>query len=231
MRADAGPDLLGPFALVQEPAALLPRGRQAPEDAPAVRGIAYPIDLRVVPDRGVVRVDEDHLVVLVRPIFPDPVRIEDLHVRIMLGGPLLRDPLNRLRHRDLDEPAALRVSSAHRTGPSPAPSADPCADDDIPLLCAISQFTCAIDPRRPLQADECVAATPFDHSLKMSLLDHAAPRIFPRLFDKRVEVPRTNGRLRLPLRGNAQLRFRSLWGFVGHGPTPWIYGFARRYIS
>src|SRR5947209_8165764 len=112
MRADAGPDLLRPFALVQEPAALLPRGRQAPEDAPAVRGVADPIDLRVAPDRGVVRVDENHLVVLVRPVLADPVRVQDLHVRIVLGGTLLRDSLNRLRHRDLDEPAAFRVSSA-----------------------------------------------------------------------------------------------------------------------
>src|SRR5438445_9730315 len=145
MRADAGPDLLGPFALVQEPAALLPRGRQAPEDAPAVRGIADPIDLRVAPDRGVVRVDEDHLVVLVRPVFPDPVRIEDLHVRIVLGGPLLRDPLNRLRHRDLDEPAAFWVSPAHRAWPAPAPAPDARTDNDIPLLCAISHFACTIN--------------------------------------------------------------------------------------
>src|SRR2546422_4885911 len=65
----------------------------------------------------------------------------------------------------------------------------------------------------------------------MSLLDHAAPRILPRLFDERVQVPWTSGWLRFPFRGNAELRFRSLWGFVGHVPTPWIYGFARRYIS
>src|SRR5207245_9443978 len=65
----------------------------------------------------------------------------------------------------------------------------------------------------------------------MSLLDHAAPRILPRLFDERVQVPWTSGWLRFPFRGNAELRFRSLWGFVGHGPTPWIYEFARRYIS
>src|SRR3989475_10486296 len=144
MRADAGPDLLGPVALVQEPAALLPRGRQAPEDAPAVRGIADPIDLRVAPDRRMVRVDEDHLVVLVHPVLADPVRVQDLHVRIVLRGPLLRDPLNRLRHRDLDEPAAFRVASAHRAWPSPASSADPCTDDDVPLLCAITELACAI---------------------------------------------------------------------------------------
>src|SRR5881628_287451 len=229
--ADAWPDLLGPFAFVQEAPAFLPGRRQAAEDAAAVRGIADPVDLRIAPDRGMVRIDKDDLVVLVRPILPDPVRVEDLHVRIVLGGPLLRDTLNRLRHRDLDEPAAFRVASAHRAGPSPAPSADPCADDDISLLCTVSQFTRAIDAGRPFHADEGVAAAPFDHPLKMGLLDHAAPRILPRLFDERVQVPRTSGRLRLPFRGNAQLRFRSLWGFVGHGPTPWIYGFARRYIS
>src|SRR6058998_3177165 len=98
MRADAGPDLLRPFALVQEPAALLPRGRQAPEDAPAVRGIAYPIDLRVAPDRGVVRVDEDHLVVLVRPISPAPEQFGPLLFGIMLGAPPPRVPLNRFPH-------------------------------------------------------------------------------------------------------------------------------------
>src|SRR3989449_11617495 len=65
----------------------------------------------------------------------------------------------------------------------------------------------------------------------MSLLDHAAPRILPRLFDERVQVPRTSGWLRFLFRGNAELRFRSVWGFGGHVPTPWIYGFARRYIS
>src|SRR5438445_1272300 len=188
MRADAGPDLLGPFALVQEAAAFLPRGRQAPEDAPAVRGIADPIDLRVAPDRGVVRVDEDHLVVLVRPVFPDPVRIEDLHVRIMLGGPLLRDPLNRLRHRDLDEPAALRVSSAHRAWPSSASSADPCTHDHVPLRCALTDSACAIDPSRPLPADAPVTAAPLDHPLNMRFLDHAGSWIFPRLFDEPIPV-------------------------------------------
>src|SRR3989442_13367167 len=149
MRADAGPDLLRPFALVQEPAALLPRGRQAPEDAPAVRGVADPIDLRVAPDRGVVRVDENHLVVLVRPVLADPVRVQDLHVRIVLGGTLLRDSLNRLRHRDLDEPAAFRVSSAHGSGPPPASSPDPCPDDPDPFLSAVTGPGWAINPLLP----------------------------------------------------------------------------------
>src|SRR5437879_13074166 len=141
----------------------------------------------------------------------------------MLGGPLLRDPLNRLRHRDFDEPAALRVASAHRARPSPASSADPCTHDHVPLLCAITEFACAIDPRRPLHADERVTATPLDHALKMRFLDHAGPRILPRLLDERVQVSRTSRRLRLCVRGIAQLRIRSIWGFVGHLTPLLIY--------
>src|SRR5205807_8413992 len=52
-----------------------------------------------------------------------------------------------------------------------------------------------------------------------------------RLLDKGVKVSRTRGGLRLALRCNADLRFRSLGWFFGHRPTPWIFGFARRYIS
>src|SRR5207245_7891669 len=136
-----------------------------------------------------------------------------------------------LPHRDLADAAALRVPSAHPAWPPPASSADPCTDDDVPLLCAVTEFACVVDPRRPLHADERVTAAPLDHPLKMRLLDHAGPRILPRLFDERVQVSRTSRRLRLCVRGNAQLRFRSLWGFVDHFPTPWIYGFARRYNS
>src|SRR5439155_23019742 len=128
--ADARPDLLGPCALVQEAAGLLAGGRRAAERPAAIRGIADPIDLGIVADRGMVRVDEDHLEVLVHPVFTDPIRVENLQVRIVLRGPFLRDSLDRLRHRDLHEPAAFRVAPAHRAGPTSTPAADPGADDD-----------------------------------------------------------------------------------------------------
>src|SRR2546428_13835852 len=121
--ADARPDLLCALALVQQPAPLLPGGRQASEDPSAVRRFTDPVDLRIVADHGMLRIHEDDLVVLVRPVLADPVGVEDLEVRIVPRGPLLRDPLDRFRHRDLDEASPLRMPTAHRlwrTASSPA---------------------------------------------------------------------------------------------------------------
>src|SRR5213083_3783906 len=64
----------------------------------------------------------------------------------------------------------------------------------------------------------------------MRFLDDAAVRFPPSLLDIPVEVsgPRRGFRL---LAADRELRFRSLRCFFGHRPTPWICGFARRYIS
>src|SRR5712691_1480057 len=107
------------------------------------------------------------------------------------------------------------MTPAHRLRPAPTAAADPRANDDVALLRAVPEFPRAVDPRGPLDAGEREAAPPFDQPLKMSLLDHAAPRILPRLLHECVQVPRTSGRLRLGLWGNAQLRFRSFL-FTGH---------------
>src|SRR5213078_1016128 len=124
--ADARPDLLGPLAFVHQPAAFLARRGEASEGTPAVPRLADPVDLRIVPDDRMLRVHEDDLVILVHPVFADPVRVEDFHVRIVPRGPFLGDALDRLRHRDFAEPAAFRTT--------PAATPDPRADDSISLL-------------------------------------------------------------------------------------------------
>src|SRR2546428_1708269 len=127
--ADARPDLLCAFAFVQQPAPLLSRGRQASEDPSAVRRLTDPVDLRIVADHGMLRIHENHLVVLVRPVLADPVGVENLEVRIVPRGPLLRDSLDRFRHCDLDEAPPFRMTTAHRLGSASAPPADPRPDD------------------------------------------------------------------------------------------------------
>src|SRR2546428_6915044 len=229
--ADARPDLLCALALVQQPAPLLSGGRQASEDPSAVRRLTNPVDLRIVADHGMLRIHENHLVVLVRPVLADPVGVEDLEVRIVPRGPLLRDPLDRFRHCDLDEAPPFRMTTAHRLGSSSAAPTDPRTDDDVALLCAVPELAGPIDSGRPLQAHESKTSTPFDGPCKMGLLYDPAAGILPRLFHEGIQVPRPSGRLCFSLRGNTQLRFRSFRGFLCHGPAPWICGFARRYNS
>src|SRR3972149_3769126 len=105
------------------PLPALPRARE-PAAAPAPLGPpGDPRDLRVVHDGGVVRVDEDDLVVLVPAVLPDPVGIEDLEVRGVGRGAVLRDALSALRHGDLVAPPALRIPTAPELRPPQAAAA------------------------------------------------------------------------------------------------------------
>src|SRR5207244_2026825 len=89
VRADAGAGTLRAFPLVHQAPALPARARESAERPATVLGFADPVDLRVVLDRGVLRVYEDHLVVLFAPIFPDSVRVHHLHVWMALPDPPL----------------------------------------------------------------------------------------------------------------------------------------------
>src|SRR5881628_1103504 len=223
VRPDARPHLLGALALVHQAAALPARARE-----PAVLRLGDPVDLRVTPDRGVLRVHEDHLVVLVPAILTDPVRVQDLHVRVALRDPLLRDPLDRLPHRDLVHPAALRVAPAHRPvlPQTPAPDAGP--HNDVSGLCTVSEFPRAVDAERMLDADERGTAPPRDLAGPRELLHVALRGDLPRLPHVAIQVPRPpRGFLPLLSRDGHGLR----WLLVRHGDYPLIFGFARRYIS
>src|SRR6266702_6188006 len=122
------------------------------------------------------------------------------------------------------------MTPAHRLRPAPTAAADPRADDDVALLRAVPEFPCPVDPRGPLDTGECGAAPPLDHACKMRFLDDPALRILPRPLDEGVQIPRTRRGLPPFLARDRKLRSRSA-GFFGHRHTPWIFGFARRYIS
>src|SRR5207245_7927498 len=170
------------FAFVQQPASFLPSGRQTPEDPSAVRRFTDPVDLRIVADHGMLRIHEDDLVVLVRPVLADPVGVEDLEVRIVPRGPLLRDPLDRFRHRDFDEASPLRMTTAHRLGSSSAAPTDPRTDDDVALLCAVPELAGPIDSGRPLQAHESKTSTPCAQPCKAGPLPAPAAGLRPSVF-------------------------------------------------
>ena len=76
--ASAGwPDLPEAFALAHESAVLAASGSETTGLTAGVDGIANPVDLRVVLDGDVVRVDENALVVLEGTILIDPVGVEE----------------------------------------------------------------------------------------------------------------------------------------------------------
>src|SRR3989304_1594482 len=154
VRPDRGPHLLRARSLVRESATLLPRRRQPTIGAAAVLRVGDPCDPRVRADCGMVGIHEDHLVVLVHPVLPDPVRRQHLEVRVPLRGPLLGDPLDRFRHRDLEHAAPPVAGGASPPPPFP-PSCAPrwAAPRGGLQICAIKRYRRARAPmpraRRP----------------------------------------------------------------------------------
>ena len=54
------------------------------------------------------RVDQDHFVELFLPVFADPIRVEDLEIRIVLLGPLFGDALDTFGKSHAKDPFAFR---------------------------------------------------------------------------------------------------------------------------
>lgn len=92
--AAAGAGLVELVALV-ETAGLLAGGGEAARLAVLVHRVDDPVDAGIAADRGVVGVDEDDLVVLVRRVLVDPVRVEDAQVTAAAANTLLGGRLER----------------------------------------------------------------------------------------------------------------------------------------
>lgn len=87
MRATHG--IVGTMSLHSQSTMLLAGGSQAAALAMLVHGIDDPVDARIIADRYVVRVNENHLEVLVGGILVDPVRVQDAQVGADAASTLL----------------------------------------------------------------------------------------------------------------------------------------------
>src|SRR4030042_6474207 len=61
---------------------------------PAGGGFCQPRKVPVSPYRGMMAVNEDHLVIFQLPVLPDPVGVEHFHVRKFLGSTFFGNPLD-----------------------------------------------------------------------------------------------------------------------------------------
>ena len=74
VRPNGWPDLLSSLTFSSEPSPLLPCRSEAPEHPTPVRGPADPVDLGITHDAGMMRVDQNDLIVLLPAILTYPVR-------------------------------------------------------------------------------------------------------------------------------------------------------------
>jgi len=96
-------NLLCALTLSSQTTATLASAGLAACGSAGVTTASNPAQLLVSLDYGVTWVEHDDLVEFVSTVLANPVGIENLEVRVLLGGTLLSDTLNGLRHGDFED--------------------------------------------------------------------------------------------------------------------------------
>ena len=129
---------------------LLAGGGEPAELAVLHGALADPVDVRVVADRVVERVDQDDLVVLVSRVLVDEVRVEDTEVRAPSARSLLGVRPERADSLLLQDTLCSRLAVDDALGDqflSPA-SGDAHAVDDVALLGLVPELSGSVDAGR-----------------------------------------------------------------------------------
>ncbi len=124
--------------------------------------VTDPVEIVVVFDRRVVRIDEDHFEPLLGAVFTDPVTVQHTEVGVLPGDPFLADALDVLSSADAVDALSLRASARLVSLLARRPLADGDASDDDTLFGLVAEFACFIESRR--------AIDPFDRALLAPLL-------------------------------------------------------------
>ena len=145
--------------------------------------VADPVDLGVGLDDRVAGVDEDDLVPLVLTVGSYPVGVKDLKVGESLLSPFLSDPLHALSDGDLEDTLSLGPPSCLDLPLSEGSLSDPSPDEDVSLLCFVTDVPCLVEPCGLLDAAEVLFSSPSDPSLFVEFFQVADGGILPSISD------------------------------------------------
>ncbi len=165
---DGRAELVGADALVEHAARVAAGRRDAAQLAVLHRRGADPVDARVAADGVVGRVHHDDLVVLVRGVLVDPVRVEQAQAAELAAGALLRDVAVAALRLEVGDALVLRLTVGQTLGHRllAASAADTHAVDDKALLGLVPQAARLIRARRAARAVDGgqVAPLPVPHA-------------------------------------------------------------------
>ena len=192
VRLERGSELFGALALAAgEAAPALAGGGQATGRTAAVAvvtvGLGEHAKLLVGDDRGVVRVDEDDLVVLVLPILADPVGVQDLEVGVVASTALFGDALDVLAHGDLADTGLGGLALHVHLALAQATAANAGADDDNALLGLVAEAARGVDAGWLLDAVKDGGTAPLRHAGLPVHVRQGGLRLLPSLADVVVE--------------------------------------------
>ena len=157
------PDLPEALTLAHKCAVLAASGCETASLTAGVDSVADPVDLRVVLDGDVVRVDENALVVLEGTILIDPVGVEEPERWKSLTSLVLSEGLEVELWSELVDvvSAVLTVEAVLGSNPPAATLPDADAVDDIALLGLVAEAAGLVRTGRMGQADKLWELTVF----------------------------------------------------------------------
>lgn len=137
-------------SLCSKRSVLLASSGEAAELTVLHRALADPVDVRVVADSVVERVDQDDLVVFVSRVLIDEVRVEDSEVRASSAGSLLGIGSERADSLLLQDTLCSRLAVDDTLGDQflSATSGDAHAVDDVALLGLVAELSGSVDAGR-----------------------------------------------------------------------------------
>ena len=175
--------MFGAFAALTEAAPLLAGARESAERPASVRIVTDPGEVVVVFDRGVVRIDQDHLEPLLGTVFADPVAIEHAEVAVLPGGTLFSDALEVLSPRDPVDALAFRPATLPKTALSRRALSDADPGEDNALFGLVAERPSLIEPGRALDPLDRALATPLLGALPLEFVVHVIATVLPRFPD------------------------------------------------
>ena len=181
--AIARASVFGAFAATVEATVALSGAGQATHRAVLVIVATDPVEIVVVLDRGVVRIDQDRLEPFLAPVFADPVGIEYAQVAVLPGRALLGHALEVLPARDPGDALAFRASSGLVSFLASTALADAHASDDDALLCLVAERSSAVESRRSFDAFDRTLLAPALHALPLELGDVPFVGVLPGVSD------------------------------------------------
>src|SRR5271157_6231710 len=124
-------------------------------------------------------VNKDNFIPFVSSILPDPVRIEDFHVRVSLRGTFFCNPSDTLASRYTVDAHPRRAAGPHIPCSPPASTADCYTHNDDALFGLEPEGPCPVNSCRMFNPDNASLSSPDLHPLPLKGADTGFIGFFP----------------------------------------------------
>jgi len=192
-------ELVSTVSGLAKSAVVAPSRSQTPLFAVLVHRVANPVDARIFTNGGVLRINQNHLVVFVCLILVHPVRVKNAKVAALAANALLSDSAQVTSSLLLVDTLVLglTIDNALGVGALATTTAHTNAEDNIALLSLVSKAVGFFRAERAINTVHLGELTVFPGCERREFGDHGNTGDGVPLLRIQVDVPRTRSKKRI----------------------------------